>query len=373
MSDWRQLVLDDLIKLQRGYDLATPKRNPGKIPVIGSAGISGWHDTAMTKGPGVVVGRAGASMGRAIYSAGDFWPLNTSLFVTDFCGNDPRFIYYLLTQIDFSGFNSGAAQPMLNRNYIKRIPLNAPPLPEQRAIATTLGALDDKIAVNDRIARAADSIAFALYKKFLFKITSKAERLCNLAKVTLGGTPDRKKIEFWTSGTVGWVNSGKANEFRVLQPSEMITKEALERSAAKLMTSGTTIIAITGATMGKISRLEIDTSGNQSLVGVRANREDLNNWIFFWLRDHQNDLIKHGTGGAQQHINKAVVADHAIRLPDRETLRGWNAQVAPLLVTTAEALRENLTLSSFRDTLLPKLVSGEIRVRDAEKLVEDAA
>jgi len=94
-------------------------------------------------------------MGKATYVPGDFWPLNTALFVEDFLGNDPCFVYALLSLIDFSRYNSGAAQPMLNRNYIRNIPVPIPDLPEQQAISEVLGALDDKIAVNERIANTA--------------------------------------------------------------------------------------------------------------------------------------------------------------------------------------------------------------------------
>nr|WP_246486873.1 restriction endonuclease subunit S [Kribbella qitaiheensis] len=152
VGEWRPATLDQLVKLQRGHDLPTSQRRNGSVPVMGAAGQSGTHDTALVKAPGVVLGRAGASMGKATYCDVDFWPLNTSLYVTDFLGNDPRFVYYLLGLIDFSGYNSGAAQPMLNRNYIKRVQISLPELPEQRAIAGIIGALDDKIVANERVA-----------------------------------------------------------------------------------------------------------------------------------------------------------------------------------------------------------------------------
>jgi type I restriction enzyme, S subunit len=86
----------------------------------GSAGQNGFHDTAIAKGPGVVLGRSGASFGKAHYCEQDFWPHNTALYVTDFRGNDPLFVFYFLSAIDFSRHNSGGAQQSLNRNFMLR-------------------------------------------------------------------------------------------------------------------------------------------------------------------------------------------------------------------------------------------------------------
>jgi type I restriction enzyme S subunit len=122
MSEWRERRLEDVVRLKRGFDLATRDRRPGPFPVVGSAGISGWHDEGPIPGPALVLGRAGSSMGVASYCETErFWPLNTSLFVEDFKGNDPRFIFHLFQLTDLTGYNSGSAQPMLNRNYIRDV------------------------------------------------------------------------------------------------------------------------------------------------------------------------------------------------------------------------------------------------------------
>jgi len=113
---WQTKNLGDVIALQRGYDLPEYERKTGDVPVYGSFGITGYHDVARAVGPGVTVGRSGASIGVVSYSEVPFWPHNATLFVTDFKGNDPRFVSYLLKSIDFSNLNSGSAQPSLTRN-----------------------------------------------------------------------------------------------------------------------------------------------------------------------------------------------------------------------------------------------------------------
>src|SRR3972149_527315 len=106
---WTRIPLGEFVTLQRGHDLPDERRRSGTVPILGSFGITGRHDEAKAPGPGVTVGRSGASFGVASYSPVDFWPLNTVLYVVDFHGNDERFAYYFLEFFDFQGYNSGSA------------------------------------------------------------------------------------------------------------------------------------------------------------------------------------------------------------------------------------------------------------------------
>jgi len=145
MSEWKEITLGDFMTLQRGFDLPESSRIAGSSPIIASTGIVGTHNKAMVKGPGVVIGRSG-SIGGGQFIQSDFWPLNTTLWVKDFKGNDPRFCYYLLKSIDLTRFNAGSGVPTLNRNHIHPLPINVPTSnTEQKAIAHILGSLDDKI------------------------------------------------------------------------------------------------------------------------------------------------------------------------------------------------------------------------------------
>ena len=145
-AEWETKKLGEFVRLQRGHDLTEHERHPGAVPVMSAAGQYGFHDTAIAVGPGVVIGRSGASFGQVHWCGTDYWPHNTALYVTDFCGNDPRFAFYFLKAQDFSRFNTGGAQPSLNRNFIYPIPVGVPQLPEQQAIATVLSDMDAEIA-----------------------------------------------------------------------------------------------------------------------------------------------------------------------------------------------------------------------------------
>jgi type I restriction enzyme S subunit len=118
---------------------------------MGSAGQNGFHDVALANGPGITLGRSGASYGQAHFCPVDFWPHNTALYVTDFKGNDPLFVFYFLRGTDFSAHNTGGAQQSLNRNFIYPLPVAYPSLEEQREIALVLSDMDTLITGLDQL------------------------------------------------------------------------------------------------------------------------------------------------------------------------------------------------------------------------------
>lgn len=117
MNEWQEVTLGDVLTLQRGFDLPVQDRKGGVFPVIASTGEVGRHQEAKVKAPGVVIGRSG-SIGGGQYLENDFWPLNTTLWIKEFKGNNERYCYYLLKTIDFQQYNSGSGVPTLNRNHV---------------------------------------------------------------------------------------------------------------------------------------------------------------------------------------------------------------------------------------------------------------
>ena len=159
------LTLGEVLELKRGYDLPRRQRSPGSVPLVSSSGITDYHVESKVKGPGVITGRYG-TLGKVYFVPEDFWPLNTTLYVRDFKGNDPRFIAYCLSELDFSAYSDKAAVPGLNRNHLHEAPVRVPPLTEQRAIAHILGTLDDKIELNRRMNQTLEEMARALFKSW---------------------------------------------------------------------------------------------------------------------------------------------------------------------------------------------------------------
>ena len=150
MANWEKTTLGNVVTLKRGYDLPQQKREEGHIPIYSSSGLSGFHSKAMVEGPGVVTGRYG-TIGEVFYSEEDFWPLNTTLYVESFHGNDPQFIYYFLKSIDWQQFTSASAVPGINRNTVHKAEVIIPDLQTQKRIALLLSNLDAKIQCNCEI------------------------------------------------------------------------------------------------------------------------------------------------------------------------------------------------------------------------------
>jgi type I restriction enzyme S subunit len=123
---WEFGRLDDVLTLQRGFDLPTPDRTHGKYPVMAASGPNGCHDKFMVRGPGVTTGRSGV-LGRVFFIHGDFWPLNTSLWVKEFKRVSTAYAFHLLRGLDFEMFNAGSAVPTLNRNHVHNLPVVIPP------------------------------------------------------------------------------------------------------------------------------------------------------------------------------------------------------------------------------------------------------
>lgn len=148
VAPWVCKKLCDIAPLQRGFDLPHSQLEDGHIPVIFSNGINAYHRVAMVKGPGVVTGRSG-TIGKLHYVDGDYWPHNTTLWVTDFKGNNPRFIYYLFHLVNWTDYMTGSGVPTLNRNDVHAKAVSIPEnIEEQESIAAVLSEMDDDIAAS---------------------------------------------------------------------------------------------------------------------------------------------------------------------------------------------------------------------------------
>jgi len=376
--EWKEVRLGDILNFRRGHDLPHSAMKPGNIPVAGSNGVIGYHDTATPIKPILTIGRSG-NVGKP-YFYEEAWAHNTTLYVDDFKGNDPKFLYYLCQTMPFANFGGGSAVPTLNRNHIHPLETKIPvKVEDQCRIASILSSLDRKIELNNKINADLEEMAQAIFKNWFVDFEPfkdgkfvdselgmipegwKVGTLGEFCKCLLGGTPSRSKEEYW-NGEVNWINSGEINKFRILEASEKITELGLAKSATKLLPKKTTVLAITGATLGQVSLLEIDTCANQSVIGVLENTEIPYEYIYPFIKDRIEMLIQHQTGGAQQHINKDNVESLIFLLPAKNVLEGYISLVRPMYKRIESQCFENLYLSLLRDTLLPRLMSGELEV-----------
>lgn len=162
---WQETTLDQLAFFQRGFDITKKEQIPGDVPVVSSSGINSYHNQARVTAPGVVIGRKG-TLGKVHWVDVDFWPHDTSLWVKDFKGNDPRFVYYFIHTMHFERFDAGGANPTLNRNHIHKLKILKPPLKIQERIAGILSAYDDLIDNNNRRIALLEEAIHRLYREW---------------------------------------------------------------------------------------------------------------------------------------------------------------------------------------------------------------
>ena len=163
MSNISNTTLGDLVEFQRGYDLPKSQFIEGNVPVISSNGVLGYHNVPKVKAPGITIGRSG-TVGLPHFINKDFFPHNTALFIKDFKGNYPRYIYYLIKTLGLNDYKSGSGVPTMNRNHLHPIKVRAfLDLEEQHKIAKVLSDLDTKIEINNRINSELEAMAKTLY------------------------------------------------------------------------------------------------------------------------------------------------------------------------------------------------------------------
>jgi type I restriction enzyme S subunit len=395
-SVWREMKLGEFLVLQRGHDLTDGERRAGSVPVFGSAGMNGTHDTALAKGPGVVVGRSGASFGQVHFSPTDFWPHNTSLYVKDFRGNDPRFTYYLLKSIDFSGYNSGSAQPSLNRNFVYPIVIETPCPEVQRTIARVLGAMDDKIELNRRMNRTLEELAEALFRSWFvdfdpvvakaagrapFGLASTISALfpSGFTDSELGPIPHGWRVEsIYTAATVIYgapFVSAKFNTAGIGKPlirirdlpddkGSVFTPE--EHPKGSLVRAGDIVVGMDGEFRAYLWGGE-ESWLNQRLCQFRPKTGFSTPFVRLAITAPLADVEATELATTVIHLGKQDIDRFRFVCPPGEILTRFNAAAEPWYRQIVHNRAESRTLSALRDTLLPKLLSGELRVKDSER------
>ena len=296
---------------------------------------------------------------------------------------DLNFIYYVVANQQFKNtitqLATGTTIKNVSLETMRNYTFRIPSLSIQKQIGKILSSLDDKIELNRRINDNLEQQAQALFKSWFVDFEPfkdgkfveselgripegwRVERLGSVCKCLLGGTPSRNKEEYW-NGKIAWINSGEINEFRITKPSEYITQEGLKKSATKLLPKKTTVLAITGATLGQVSLLEIDSCANQSVIGLLENEDIFYEYIYPLIKNRIDDLCSHMTGGAQQHINKNNVEQLEILVPPQKILVEYKQIATPIYSLISNICFESQKISKLRDSLLPRLMSGELKL-----------
>ena len=377
MSGWRHCKLGDVINLKRGYDLPHNDRSPGPYPIVSSAGITDRHSIAKVKGPGVITGRTG-TLGQVFFVEGDFWPLNTSLYVQDFKGNDPRFIAYFLRHLNFGIRNSAGAVPGINRNHLHTIDVRVPSLPTQRRITSVLSAYDDLIENSQRRIHVLEEIARAIYREWfvrfrfpghdeiplvasslgqiprgwkIVKLASVAD--VNRSQIDVHGAPDEIRYIDISCVSRGQIDAMRIYAFadapgrarRIVKHGDILWScvRPNRRSYAPVMHPESNVIASTGFAV---------------LSAVRVP------FTFLYFATTTDAFVAYltnnATGAAYPAVTATTFEKADILLPTADLLKKFEDATAPMAEQVHTLQRQVHNLNHTRDLLLPRLLSGQV-------------
>ncbi|MCC5805381.1 MAG: restriction endonuclease subunit S [Opitutales bacterium] len=366
-----KITLGELIRLQRGFDLTEVQRRPGKVPIVGSAGIHGFHDTAKASGPGVTLGRSGASFGKVTFVREDFWPHNTTLFVTDFKGNDPAFVRYLLESMDFTSLNSGSAQQSLNRNFLYPVPVPKFNLPTQRKIAGILSAYDDLIENNLRRIKILGEMAQSLYREWFVHFRFPGHESARFVDSALGRTPEGwavKKLGELADQMRRGVPKGKLDQpFRYVGlehiPRQSLALDAWEETTElgsnKLtFERGDVLFGKIRPYFHKVSVAPFDGICSADTIVIRSQKPEHRALVTSCV--FTEAFVAHATatsnGSKMPRTDWKVLKDYPLLLPPKTLLNRFSAVFEDSISQQQNLISRNQTLRQTRDLLLPKLL-----------------
>ncbi len=288
---------------------------------------------------------------------------------------DDKFLYYILSDDRFFEHSTltakGTKMPRGDKSAIMNYIVPLPPLAEQRGIAGVLSSLDDKIEVNNRLNKKLEEMAQAIFKAwFVDGVGDDWEEGClnDILSVKGGGTPSTKKESYW-DGNFPWVTPKDLSinpDLFLSNTSRKITKEGLSQISSGLLPAGTILLS-SRAPIGYLSIADIEVAINQGFIAIFDDKGYSKYFIYFWIRNNIDYIISNANGSTFLEINKAVFRKLKITKPPIALIAKFDILIEPIFEKIKNNSKEIRVLEKMRDALLPKLMSGEVRVKEEKK------
>lgn len=430
-GEWREITVGELAPFAYGKALPEARRNVnGNVPVYGSNGVVGFHDAPLTGGPTVVIGRKG-TVGAVHYSPVPCWPIDTTFFVS---GSDPwlvRYRYYVLKSLGLEHMNADSAVPGLNRDAAHARQVSVPANEdEQRAIAHILGTLDDKIELNRRMNRTLEAMARALFKSWFIDFDPVRAKCrggppwpppigpahvgqgqaqgpaptgwqwpqhildlfpARLVDSELGEIPEGwevKKLSDLCSTQYGYTASAVDEPIgpKFLRVTDINKRNWIEwndvphceidqdtKEAYALKMGDLVVARMADPGKSAIIEEEIDAMFASYLVRLQAQSLAHSYYVYGFLKSDLYAQYAEGarSGSVQANMNAKVIVGVSLAVPPTKVMKQFLRAVLPLRQRLVSNVRESRALADLRDALLPKLISGELRVKEAERFLKE--
>ena len=363
-KEWKKVKLGEVITLNYGKSLPERKRIKGDIPVYSSAGITGWHNEPLVNSKGIIVGRKG-TIGRIYKSEKSFYPIDTTYYVIP---NDEKydfnFMFYLLLNLKLEELNEDSAVPGLNRNTAYSQEIILPPLPEQRAIANILSSLDDKIDLLHRQNKTLEAMAETLFRKWFIEEAKEGWEEVKLGDVLLvkrGGSP-RPIQNYLSDSGLRWLkisDATKENSPFIFEIKECIKEEGLKKTV--FLKAGSLVLS-NSATPGIPKILQVDSCIHDGWLYFPKSYFS-NEFLYLLFKTIRSELLQRGNGSIFTNLKTDILKEYKISIPDDKTLQIFDNRAKTIFNKILNNIIQIRTLEKLRDTLLPKLMSGEVRLR----------
>ena len=377
--EWKEVRLGDILNFRRGHDLPHSTMKPGKIPVAGSNGIIGYHDTATPMKPILTIGRSG-NVGKP-YFYEEAWAHNTTLYVDDFKGNDPKFLYYLCQTMPFANFGGGSAVPTLNRNHIHPLETKIPvKVEDQCRIASILSSLDRKIELNNKINADLEEMAQAIFKNWFVDFEPfkdgkfvdselgmvpegwKVGTLGDMGTIVCGKTPSKANSNYY-GGDIPFIKIPDMHGNVFVESSEDRLTEQGSLSQIKKLIPPYSLMVSCIATVGLVSINTKPSHTNQQINTIIPHNKSALFYLYQYIKNNEELLKNMGRGGTTTlNVNTKSFSNIRLFIPSDIALLQFHQIVEGLFKKIELNMQESRTLSLLRDTLLPRLMSGELEI-----------
>lgn len=366
-----KIRFDDFIKLNRGFDLPDSQIEEGEYPVVASTNIKAYHKAYKVEGPMVVTGRSG-SLGSVQYIEGRCWPLNTTLYVKDFKGNSPRYVYYFLKTMHLEQYNAGAGVPTLNQNHLHSLKINIHKKDAQHRIASILSAYDNLIENNNKRIRLLEQMAENLYKEwfvrfrfpghekysFFNRIPSNSS-ICQLKDLVIRRN---KVLKEWNN--LPLIDLSRMNSYE-LHISDTGNGEELT-SNVKEVCKYDILFGSIRSYQGKCGYSPIDGAIAGSVYNFYPQQKNMFSFLLLLTisKPFIDYTVNFSNGTKMPVLNfKDLVRFKIPILNDKSIYQKFNDFVFPMIKEIDKLNHQNWSLKKERDLLLPRLMSGKLEVK----------
>lgn len=389
-------------------------KRQGSYPYYGASGIVDSIDDYIFDGTYLLISEDGENLRSrktpiAFKATGQFWVNNHAHILAEKEEGILDYLEYYFSCLSLTPYLTGAVQPKLSKQSLEAIEIPVPPLEDRLKINEILNSFTHKIANNKAMNQTLEKLAQRIFKSWfidfdpvkankeglpfdglsseiqaLFPSEFEDSELGMIPKgwsagkfedlavsIATGGTPKRSETSYWNEGIVPWLSSGEVKSGIATSTKECITELGLSKSAAKLWGKNTVVIAMYGATAGEVCLLGLAMTTNQACCGLTPH-EHSRSYLFLAARNEKTKLVSKASGAAQQNLNKGLIASHPYVIPSDDILVNFEKVVTPLIEKWMDNEFQNRTLSSLRNRLLPKLISGQISVGEATQELAEA-